>query len=120
MPLNRSFFLVDEEGEKNKQIDRFPTVTLTFTDSAGLKYVAVTGVAKVADDREKIKELWTAFDKAWWNDEHDPSIRLLTVTPDDGELWDGPNRAVATAKMMVAAVTGAKPAFGANAKVNLS
>jgi len=112
-------FLIDEAGEKDDQIERFPVVTMTFTDSGGHKYVAITGNAKVTNDRAKIRELWTSFDKAWWDDETDPSIRLLTVVPEDAELWDSPNHAVATAKMLIAAVTGARPDFGDNAKVDL-
>ena len=113
------YFLVDEQGHKNEQVEQFPIVTLTFTDGAGHKYVAVTGEAEVSNDRAKIKELWTEFDKAWWEDENDPSIRLLTVIPDDAELWDGPTGPVATVKMLLAAVTGATPDFGDNAKVDL-
>ena len=48
----------------------------------------------------------------------DPAIRLLTLDPDDAELWKGPNRLVAGAKMLAAAVTGAKIELGENRKVN--
>lgn len=44
------------------------------------------------NDRTKITELWGLMDKMWWEDANDPSIRLLTVTPDRGEIWDSPNR----------------------------
>jgi hypothetical protein len=52
-----------------------------------------------------------------WGSADDPDIRLITVTPAEGELWDG--RIGATAKMVFAAITGAKPEFGDNAKVDL-
>ncbi|WP_375451537.1 pyridoxamine 5'-phosphate oxidase family protein [uncultured Devosia sp.] len=113
------YFLVDQDGHKNGQIERFPIVTMTWTDSGGHKYVTMTGEATVANDRALIKDLWSNFDKAWWEDENDPSIRVLTVIPDDGELWDSPNQLVASTKMLVAAVTGASPDFGDNAKVQL-
>jgi general stress protein 26 len=113
------YFLVDQEGHKNGEIERFPTVSLAWVDSGGHKYVVIAGKAQVSNDRAKIKELWTSFDKAWWEDETDPAIRVLTVTPTDGELWDSPNQLVASAKMLVAAVTGAAPDFGDNAKVGL-
>lgn len=116
---HRIYFLVDAEGHKNIQIEKFPTVTLTFTDSGGHKYVAITGQASVSNDRAKIAELWSKFDKAWWEDETDPSIRLLTVSPEDAELWDSPNQLVASALMLTAALTGAAPKFGDNAKVSL-
>jgi general stress protein 26 len=112
-------FLVDAEGQKNWQVDKFPWVSCAWVDSAGHKYAVISGNARVSNDRAKIKELWSDFDKAWWDDETDPSIRILSVTPDDGELWDSPNRAVAMAKMAMAAVTGGAPDMGENQKVDL-
>ena len=113
------YFLVDAEGEKNWQVDKFPWVSCAWADNSGYKYAVISGNAKLTNDREKIHELWSDFDKAWWDDEHDPNIRLLTVTPDDGELWDSPNKAVAMAKMALAAVTGKGPDMGENQKVDL-
>ncbi|HZY67338.1 MAG TPA: pyridoxamine 5'-phosphate oxidase family protein, partial [Devosia sp.] len=57
--------------------------------------------------------------KAWWDDENDPDIRLLTVTPETAELWDSPNKAIAFSAMLVSAVTGAKPKMGDNATVRM-
>lgn len=106
------YFLVDKDGEKNGQIDAFPTVSLAFSDVGAMKFVTVSGTAAITNDREKIHELWSDFDKAWWDSENDPDIRLLTVTPEDAELWDSPGKLVATAKMLAAAVTGARPEVG--------
>ncbi|NGP18225.1 pyridoxamine 5'-phosphate oxidase family protein [Devosia aurantiaca] len=113
------YFLVDAEGEKNWQVDKFPWVSCAWADNSNFNYVVVSGNAKVTNDRVKIKDLWTDFDKAWWEDENDPSIRLLTVTPEDAELWDSPGKLVSFAKMAVAAVTGKGPEMGTNEKVNL-
>jgi general stress protein 26 len=113
------YFLVDAEGEKNWQVDKFPWVSCAWADNSNYKYVVISGNAQLSNDRAKIKELWTDFDKAWWENENDPAIRLLTVTPDDAELWDSPGKAVAFAKMAIAAVTGGAPDMGDNQKVNL-
>ena len=112
-------FLVDQEGHKNEQVEKFPYVSMAWVDSGGHKYAVISGKAKLSNDRAKIAELWSDWDKAWWDDASDPAIRLLTVTPEDGELWDSPNTIVATAKMALAAVTGNAPDMGDNAKVNL-
>lgn len=114
----RIYFLTDVDGAKDDQIERFPRVTLAFADIAKHSYVSVTGDATVSDDRAKIADLWTAADKAWWDSENDPAIRLISVEPHDAELWDGPNRLVGAAKMLIAAATGAKPDFGTNQKVD--
>lgn len=114
----RIYFLVDESGAKDEQIARFPKVALAFADVRAHDYVAITGTASVSNDRAKIKKLWSRADEAWWDSADDPGIRLLTVDPDDAELWKGPNRLIAGAKMLAAAVTGAKVEFGENRKVD--
>ncbi|MEO9297739.1 pyridoxamine 5'-phosphate oxidase family protein [Devosia alba] len=113
------YFLVDESGHKNEQVEQFPFVSMAWVDSAGHKYAVVSGKARLSNDRAMITQLWSDWDKAWWDDASDPAIRLLTVTPEDGELWDSPNQLVTTAKMALAAVTGQAPDMGDNAKVKL-
>jgi general stress protein 26 len=113
------YFLVNDDSAKNEQLEAYPKVTLAWTDSSSYKYVTISGRATLSNDRAKIKALWEKTDEAWWDDENDPEIRLITVTPAEGELWDSPGKIVATAKMVFAAVTGAKPEFGENAKVDL-
>jgi general stress protein 26 len=112
-------FLVDVEGGKNWQLERFPAVSCALADNSNYKFAVISGSAKLSNDREKIKALWNDSDKAWWKDENDPSIRLVTLTPENGELWDSPGRAVAFAKMALAIVTGGAPKMGDNAKVDL-
>lgn len=113
------YFLVDEEGDKNGQVEHFPSVSCAWADNGHYKYVVMSGSARVSNDRAKITDLWTDFDKAWWDEATDPSIRLVTFTPDSGELWDSPGKAIALVKMVVAAVTGAAPQMGDNAKASL-
>lgn len=113
------YFLVDESGEKNDQIDHYPTVSCAWADNGSYKYVLVSGTAVLTNDRAKISQLWTKSDEAWWEDETDPTIRLLTVTPVNGELWDSPGKVVAMAKMAKAVLTGGAPEMGDNAKVDL-
>lgn len=112
-------FLVDVTGHKNEEIEKFPWVSLAWADNSGWKYVVIEGKATLSNDRAKIKDLWNDMDRAWWDDENDPSIRLITVTPEDAELWDSPNKLVGTAKMAFAAITGAAPKMGDNANVKL-
>ena len=113
------YFLTDLEGHKLTEVEKFPHVSLAWADNGGHKYAVIAGEAEVLNDRAKIAELWEKFDKAWWDDETDPRIRFLKVTPDDGEVWDSPNMIVSTAKMLVAAATGAKPNMGDTAKVSM-
>jgi len=115
---NRIYFLSDVASQKDDQIDRFPKVALAFADVHGHDYLAVTGHAVVSDDRETIRAIWTGADTAFWDDADDPAIRLITVTPEDAELWLGPNRLVAGARLVGAALSGAKADMGENVKVD--
>jgi general stress protein 26 len=112
-------FLVSIKGGKYDHLDEFPAVTLGFADPGGPKFVVVNGRATLSNDRARIKELWSPFAKAWWDSADDPDIRLLTVQPEQAELWDSPNRLVATAVMLTAAVTGAKPPVGDHGSVRM-
>lgn len=113
------YFLVSATGDKNPQVDQYPTVNLSYADTGGMNFVSISGTATLSNDRAMIADLWSDFDKAWWDDENDPDIRLITVAPERAELWDSPGKMVALATMLTAAVTGAKPDFGDNATVNL-
>lgn len=111
-------FLVDATGKVDEQIMSFPKVLMTFADVRGHDYVAITGTATVTDDRALVERLWSAADKAWWDGPEDPAIRVVTVAPEDGEVWKGENRMVVAAKLLTAAVTGMKVDMGENAKVD--
>lgn len=102
-----------------EQIERYPTVTVAFADKDASDYVAITGEAELSDDRARIRELWTPFAKAWWDSADDPDIRLVTLRPENAELWQGPNKLVAYAVMLAAAATGGKPAVGDHGAVRL-
>lgn len=110
------FFLVDEGGHKNKEIARFPEVSCAFVDTSANNYVVIAGEAAITNDRAKINEIWTDFAKAWWENADDPAIRLLTVKPTRGELWDGPHGPVAMAKLALGAMTGNGPDMGDTGK----
>ena len=114
------YFLTEDDSDLVRQAQKFPTVTATFADVSGNKYVAVSGEASVSNDRAKIKELWNPFAKAWWRSPDDPAIRVVTLTPSEAELWDSPNKLVATAVMLTAAVVGKeKPRLGDNARIDM-
>jgi general stress protein 26 len=113
------YFLTDVNGQKDEQIAEFPHVSVSFADHRHSKYVALSGKATVSNDRNKIKDLWTPFAKAWWDGPDDPAIRVIKLVPRDAELWDSPGSIVTTISMLAAAVTGRSPKVGENAKVIL-
>jgi general stress protein 26 len=60
------YFFSEDGARKNEEISRHPKVSLTFADTRGQKYVALSGMAQVASDRAKMRELWRAGEKIWW------------------------------------------------------
>jgi general stress protein 26 len=116
---NAIYCLTDVRKEKDDEIEADPSVCLAFADTKGQKYVSVTGVGTVSDDREKIAELWSPAAKAWWSSPDDPNIRVLRVTPETAEYWDSPGSIAAYASMAIAAVTGSRPSVGDHRKVTI-
>src|SRR5687768_5622783 len=111
------YLLTDARHLKDDEIAHYPKLNLAFADTGAMKYVSLSGEAKVTNDRTKIKELWEPTAKAWWDSADNPNIRLLTVTPTDAEYWDSPGKTVSMVKMLVAAATGSRPDLGKNEKV---
>jgi general stress protein 26 len=113
------YFLTDVRHESVEQMEQFPIVTLAFADTGSEKYVTTSGRGEVSSDRAKIKELWSAYAKAWFDSSDDPNIRVLKVIPDDAEYWDMPGRLVTSIKMLTAAATNTRPNLGDVEKVRM-
>lgn len=113
------YFFTSVASQKAADIAANPKVLLLFVDDNGQKYVALHATGAVVNDRAKIKELWTLFVKAWWDGPEDPDIRLVTIKPERAEYWDSPGTIASYAKMLTAAVTGARPEVGDNQTVTL-
>ena len=111
------YILANKGEDSDRQIQAGSEVLLSF--QKGVSFVVVHGNGRVSDDRAKIKELWNAFDKAWWDGPEDPRIRLLTITPSAAEYWESPGKLIAYADMLVAAATGAKPSTGEHGSIPL-
>lgn len=111
------YILANKGEDSDRQIQADGEVILSF--QKGVSFVVVHGRARASDDRAKIRELWSAFDKAWWDGPEDPRIRLLAVAPSSAEYWESPGKLVAYADMLVSAATGKKPSTGEHGSVRL-
>ena len=110
------YFLTDARHHKDDEIRQYPQICAAFADTGG-HYVSVSGHATVSNDRAKIKELWSTSAKAWWDSPDDPNIRVLALTPEEAEYWDGPGTIVGYIKMAAAVVTKTRPDYGEHHKV---
>jgi general stress protein 26 len=114
------YFLTDEDSAKAEDIARQPQVNLAFADTSAMNFVSVIGRASLANDREKIRELFGVPAKAWWDSPEDPAIRVLKVVPVGAYFWDSPGKVVSYAKMAAAAVSSSRPAMGEHGSVDMA
>lgn len=84
-------FLVSSETDWVQALENggSPT-TVTYADDGKNTYVALQGTAQITEDKGLIDELWSAADGAWFEGKQDPKVRVLQVSVESGEFWDGP------------------------------
>ena len=85
-------FLVGADAEWVASLeDSGSPTTVTFSDPGKNTYVALQGSARTTDDRALVHELWTPEAGAYFEGEDDPAVRVLEVSVQYGEFWDGPS-----------------------------
>lgn len=112
-------FLTDARAHKDEEIAADPNVCLAFAKPGSNDYVSISGVAEVTADRSAIDANWTDMAKTWFPEgKDDPNIRILTVTPQAAELWDGTSNPLVFAfEVVKARIQGGRPDVGENVKV---
>jgi general stress protein 26 len=110
-------FLTDVDAPKAHEVRRDETICLALADNKRQKYVSITGHAEIIDDRERVKAIWSIYDKAFWPDKNDPRIRILRVTPESAEFWEGAGTVVTAVKLVAAVASGERMNLGENEKV---
>ncbi len=105
---------IDEVNQRNK-------VNVSYADPEDNRYVSVSGLAYLVNDRSKAKELWNPAYKAWFpGGLDDPNLCLLRVEVDKAEYWDSPSSAVVhIAGFVKALATGERYHPGENEKLRL-
>jgi general stress protein 26 len=111
------YFLTDADTPKAEEIRRNQSVCLALADNKAQKYVSISGHAEMIDDKERVKKYWSVYDKAFWPDKNDPRIRILRVTPESAEFWEGAGMVVTAVKLVAAIASGERMNLGDNEKV---
>ena len=111
------YFLTDVDAPKAEEVRRDETICLALADNKSQKYVSITGRAEIIDNRDRINEIWSIYDKAFWPDKNDPRIRILRVTPESAEFWEGAGTVVTAVKLVAAIASGERMNVGANERV---
>jgi general stress protein 26 len=83
---------------------------LTFTDEDKGLYISVAGIARLSDDAERKKALWSTVARPWFPDSvDDPDLVLLAVQPHLADIWGGPESQVVRLIALTASVVAARP-----------
>jgi general stress protein 26 len=83
------WFFTNEYSPKNKEIFKDNTVSVTYSNPDNDAYVSVRGEAELISDRQKMKEFWNPFAKAFFpNGINDPKLTLIRIKPTNAEYWD--------------------------------
>jgi general stress protein 26 len=101
------WFMTSKNSHKIRDIEKNPQIALMYGDCDGFPFVSVSGHALLSNDGEKIKEYWSDFYKAWFENEEDPNIILIKVSIIGAEYWDHKGGQIgAYVDMATAAITG--------------
>jgi len=115
------FFIADQRGLKDDEIEAEPNVGFALIDPEDKAYLSITGRARVLHDAALAAKHWKKADDVWWPDgPKDRHVCVLRLEPQRAELWDGPaSAAVARHEFSKARATGEKPNLGENRKVTV-
>lgn len=81
------WFATDDSTGKVDDIENNAHVNVTMQGES--RFVSLSGIARVVNDRGKLAELWDETWKVWFPaGKDDPNLRLLHVRATDGEYWD--------------------------------
>lgn len=101
-------FLTDATSHKVDEVEAEPQVSCSFTQKN--EYVAVSGTARVSQDRALIDEIWDDEAEAWMPQGKDgPNVAVLVVTPSQAEIWDVTSNKLTQAWEFAKAYIGDKP-----------
>jgi len=120
-PNGDLWFFTNASSHKVGEVAASPKVNVSFADPDNQRYVSVSGVAQLVQDRRKIDELWRPQFKIWFpKGKDDPEVALLCVNLKKGEYWDSPSSTIGYALSFVSSlIAGRQPDLGENKKVDL-
>ncbi len=113
------WFFMSRSSDPVRDLAHDANVNVAYADPDRDAYVSLSGTARVVDDPERRRALWSKMNEAWFpNGPDDPDVALVRVEIASAELWDvresKPSQLLQMAK---AAITGQRPHLGDHARV---
>lgn len=105
------WFIGDKTSDVVKDIQDDKRIGLTYATQDAKNYVSISGNAELSTDKDKLDELWSPMDSAFFaNGKEDENVQLIKVVPHGAECWISGSSTINMFKMAVAAVQDGKTA----------
>ncbi len=115
------WFIGDKKSDVYKDLQNNKTVGLTYSSQDEKNYVSVSANAELSDDKDKLDELWSAMDNAFFeHGKEDENVQLIKVVPHGVECWISGSSTVNMFKMATAAAQDGKAAESLGEQFNIS
>jgi general stress protein 26 len=83
------WFFASRDGEPVAELQRDPTVNVSYADRRTDAYVSVSGEGEIVDDPARVRRLWTKAAEAWFpKGPDDPDLALIRVRIHLADYWD--------------------------------
>lgn len=117
----RIWFFTSTNSLKAGELKHNSSIVLTYSNESDNSYLSINGTASLDKNREKMKELFNPYIKAWFPQGlNDPTLSLLIVQPDEVEYWfANENKMITSIKMLWAAMTKSSPPVGIHGTYSL-
>jgi general stress protein 26 len=105
------WFLTFRHSSKLRQIRDDDRVLVAYVKPENYEYVAISGRAKMVEDKQKLKELWFEGLRVWFpKGPDDPELAILAIEVEKADYWADPASIVTYAFAYVKArLTGQSP-----------
>ena len=100
-------FIAERASDQGMDIQKNPNVNVA--DSGNGAWVSLSGTARIVNDTDKLRELWSSFTGSWLEGgPENPNNVLIEIDADTAEYWDTPGGSKVTqvANLIKAKVTG--------------
>lgn len=85
------WFFGSRSSDLAKQIEEYPLVNLTFTNTKDFSFMSAQGFSEIVNDQAKKEELWKPSYKAWFSGVDDPDLCLIKVVVKSVDYWKSPD-----------------------------
>ncbi|MGI3170835.1 pyridoxamine 5'-phosphate oxidase family protein [Pseudooceanicola sp. C21-150M6] len=112
------WFITAEGTEAHKAAQGAGRARLVVSDGSAKLHADISGSLTVADNADKLDELWSPVAAAWFEDgREDEDVRLLAFRPTEAEVWATDGGAGFLYQIAKANLTDSTPDAGDHGKV---